>query len=72
MSKKITKRERKLLNGPNYAVSHSLNKGIKQEGGYIGDTPKFANVTDPETGIESVKQVAKGLPFVRPSNFGIR
>jgi hypothetical protein len=68
---KLTKRERKLLNGPNHATIQSLNHGEKQDCGMVGQTPKYGMIKNPKTGVESVQKVAAGIPFVNPSNFGL-
>lgn len=58
---KMTKRQRKLMNGPNDAVKISLSEGVLK-GDYVGANPVFA--------MRNFK-VEGGVPFVRPKNFGV-
>ena len=67
----LTKRQKKLVNGPNHAVRYSLQKGVDLPGGYVGDTPKFGEAMNPETKVMEVKQLSRGIPFVHPSNFSV-
>ena len=63
MAKKITKKERKKLDGPNLAVMMSLRDGAHgAEGmgeGYIGSTPVYTAVN------MGVVKVRPGVPFVK-------
>jgi len=65
MAKKITKKERKKLDGPNLAVMMSLRDGAQgAEGmgvgeGYTGSTPAYTTVN------MGVVKVRPGVPFVK-------
>jgi len=66
---KVTKKQRKLLNGPNAMVRNSLNCKNKV-GRYVGRTPVYRNKAK-ITEVANFVKVQVGIPFVNPKNFGL-
>ena len=65
--KKLTKRQRKIIKGPNAAAKRSLKEGLPQQVGtdtYYGDNPQYKRIGLPEAANRWAK-VSKGVPFVR-------
>ena len=65
--KKVTKKERKKLNGLNAMAKYSIKHGQKI-GEYIGKVPQYFNKSKPGNLPDFVK-VSNGLPFIRQSNY---
>jgi hypothetical protein len=62
---KALKREQRTTIG---ALTSSRTQGFEHVVGqtvYLGETPFFQIITNPENGAQSVQKVAKGLPFIR-------
>ena len=65
--RKLTKRQRKYLKGPNAAVLASIKNGT-QHGDYIGSPPEYFNTNMGNSMVPpQYVKVKKGVPFVRHS-----
>ena len=69
-SKKLTKKQKKLLKGGNAAVIRSLEDGKPIGACYTGAVPVYRNIADSGQPDNWVK-VRAGVPFVKPSNHNL-